>query len=140
MVFFPEKGEEIKTSFWHIWIAQWLKFFRTAAYFFFFSILAIFRRKREVKVRPKVLTLGPSLFHKYSNPSKKFSVFLLKNYPWWEFRQCWTISGRVRVQKPLKKSHLVDAESVCKILKFIIEQPQLLYRWNLPQLCIFMRV
>ena len=35
IVFFPEKGDEIKTSFWHIWIAQWLKFFRTAAYFFF---------------------------------------------------------------------------------------------------------
>ena len=39
IVFFPEKGDEIKTSFWHIWIAQWLKFFRTAAYFFDFDHL-----------------------------------------------------------------------------------------------------
>ena len=56
---FPERGEEIKTSFWHIWIAQWLKFFRTTAYFFRF-----WPSKRGVKVEPKVLTLGPSLFHK----------------------------------------------------------------------------
>ena len=42
-------------------------------YFLFFSILIIFRKKRRLKVERKVLTLGPSLFHKYSNPSKKFS-------------------------------------------------------------------
>ena len=33
-------------------------------YCLFFSILAIFRRKRGVIVAPKVLTLGPFLFHK----------------------------------------------------------------------------
>ena len=70
MVFFPERGEEIKTSFWHSWIAQWLKFFLTTAYFF--SILAILK-KRGVKFEPKVLILGPSLFHKYSNTLKRFS-------------------------------------------------------------------
>ena len=66
IVFFPEGGGEIKTLFWHIWIAQWLKFFRTTTYFF--SILTIFKREsqRGLKVGPKVLTLGPSLFHKYS--------------------------------------------------------------------------
>ena len=66
IVFFPERGGEIKTLFWHIWIAQWLKFFRTTTYFF--SILTIFKREsqRGLKVGPKVLTLGPSLFHKYS--------------------------------------------------------------------------
>ena len=53
IVFFLEKEDEIKTSFWHIWIAQWLKFFRTTADFF--SILAIFRRKRRVDVGSKVL-------------------------------------------------------------------------------------
>ena len=37
-----------------------------------FSILAFFSGKREVKVIPKVLTVGPSLFHKNSNQSKKF--------------------------------------------------------------------
>ena len=34
-------------------------------YCLFLSILAILRRKRWVKVGPKVVTLGPSLFHKY---------------------------------------------------------------------------
>ena len=34
-------------------------------YRLFFSILAIFRRKRGVKTGLKVLTLGPSLFYKY---------------------------------------------------------------------------
>ena len=72
---FPESEDEKKTSFWHIWIAHWLKFF--LHYGSFFSILAIFRRKRGVKVGPKVLTLGPSLFNKYSNPSKKFQVVYL---------------------------------------------------------------
>ena len=36
IVFFPERGEKIKTSFWHVWIAQWQKFFPTIAYFFRF--------------------------------------------------------------------------------------------------------
>ena len=66
IVFFPETGGEIKTLFWHIWIAQWLKFFRSTTYFFW--VLTIFKREsqRGLKVGPKVLTLGPSLFHKYS--------------------------------------------------------------------------
>ena len=36
-------------------------------YLFFFSILTIFKREsqRELKVGPKVLTLGLLLFHKY---------------------------------------------------------------------------
>ena len=42
-----------------------------------FLISAIFRGKREVKIGPKVQTLGPSLFHKKPNPSKTFqSIFL----------------------------------------------------------------
>ena len=36
IVFFPKRGGEIKTLFWHIWIAQWLKFFRTITFFFRF--------------------------------------------------------------------------------------------------------
>ena len=35
MAFFPERGEEMRTSFWHIWIAQWLNFFRTTNFFDF---------------------------------------------------------------------------------------------------------
>ena len=39
--------------------------------------LKFFRITRGVEVRPKVLTLGPSLFHNYSNRSKNFlTVFL----------------------------------------------------------------
>ena len=66
IVFFPETRWEIKTLFWHIWIAQGLKFFCSTTYFF--SVLTIFKREsqRGLKVGPKVLTLGPSLFHKYS--------------------------------------------------------------------------
>ena len=58
IAFSPEREEEIKPWFWHIWIAQWLTFFRG---------------KRGIKVGPKVLTLDASLFHKNSNPSKKNS-------------------------------------------------------------------
>ena len=43
----------------------------------FFSILAVYRRKRGVKVGPKVLTVGLPLFHKYSNPSKNFQTVFL---------------------------------------------------------------
>ena len=39
IVFLPKRGEKIKTSFWHIWIAQWLKFFCATAYFFDFDHL-----------------------------------------------------------------------------------------------------
>ena len=38
----------------------------------YFLILAIFTAKRGVKVGAKVQILAPSLFHKNSDPSKKF--------------------------------------------------------------------
>ena len=47
---------------------------------------------------------------------KKCFCFL-EYYLWWEFRQYWTIFGGVRAQKPPKKGHFVDAESVLKTLK-----------------------
>ena len=50
-------------------------------YCLFFSILNILRRKRGVKVGPKVLILRPSFFHKYSNSSKIFKqCFCLLEY------------------------------------------------------------
>ena len=105
IAFFPERGEEIKTSFWHMWIAQ---FSCTMAEVFphygvFFSILAIFRRKRGVQVGPKVLTLGPSSLHKYLHPSKNF---LLQYYLWWEFRQYRTIFGEKGPKNLPKRSGL----------------------------------
>ena len=72
---FLRNGRGDKEFIWDIWITQWVKSLRLTAYF---SILAIIRRKRGVKVSPNVLTLGPSRFDKYSSPSKHFrTVFLL---------------------------------------------------------------
>ena len=84
-----------------------------------FSILAIFRETRVVKVGLKVQTLGPFFFYESSNPSNFFKqCFCLLEYKlWWEFRQCWTIFGRVRAPNPSKKGHFMDAESVRKSLK-----------------------
>ena len=77
IVFFPEREEEIRPWFWNIWIVQRLNFFRTNA---FFSIWAIISGKREVKVGPKMLIFGPTLF--YKNFSKKFfkQTFCLLGY------------------------------------------------------------
>ena len=49
-----------------------------------FSISAIFKGKRVVKVEPKVQTLGPSLFYENSNPSNFFKQwFCLPKYCLW---------------------------------------------------------
>ena len=74
IVFFPEKVDEINTSFLHIWIAKWMKFCRTTAHFLDFGYL---QEEKRVVVGPKVLTLGPSLLHKQSNPSKVFQAVFL---------------------------------------------------------------
>ena len=71
IVIFQGRGEEIKLSFWHIWIVQRLKFFCYA----YFLTSAIFRGKQGVKVRPKMPSFGSFLFNKNSNPSKKTSNF-----------------------------------------------------------------
>ena len=74
IAFFPKRGEEIEPWFSHIWIAQWLKFFRTPTYFF---ISAIISWKREVKNGQKELTLGPSFLHKNSNLLTTFQTMFL---------------------------------------------------------------
>ena len=91
-------------------------------YYLFFTILAIFRRKRGVKVGPKVLTLGPPRFHKYSNPSKiSQTVFLFARVlPLVRMLAILNHIVGVRAQKSLKKGYFVDAESVRKTLwKFL---------------------
>ena len=35
IIFFLERGKDIEPWFWHIWIARWLKFFRTPTFFDF---------------------------------------------------------------------------------------------------------
>ena len=118
IVFFPERGEEIKTSFWHMWIAQFSCSMAEVFthYGVFFLILVIFRRKRGVKVRPKVLTLGPSLFHKYSHPSKHF---LLEYYLWWEFRQYRTKFGDKGPKNLPKRFSLWMLNRYAKFWKFL---------------------
>ena len=61
-----------------------------------------------------MLTLGPSLFHKYSNPSKNFqTVFLFARVlPLVKNSAILDHVGGVRAQKPPKKDYFVDAESV----------------------------
>ena len=71
----------------------------------FFSILVIFTRKRWVKVEQKVLNWGPSLFHKYLNPSKNFqTVFLLARVlPLVWISAIMDYIGGVRAQKTSQK-------------------------------------
>ena len=69
-----------------------------------FSISAIFRGKRMVKVGRKVQTLGPSLVHKNLNPSNFFQTMFL--FP-----------RVLPLVKPPKKGYFMDAESVRKTLK-----------------------
>ena len=92
-----------------------------------FSISAIFRGKRMVKVGRKVQTLRPSLVHKNLNPSNFFQTMFL--FP-----------RVLPLVKPPKKGYFMDAESVRKTLKIFNWQPQMLFLWNLPRLCIFIRV
>ena len=68
---FPGKGRGDKEFIWHNWITQWVKFFCPTA--LFIILFVHLQEKTGVKVGPKMLTLGPSLFHKYLNLSKKIS-------------------------------------------------------------------
>ena len=90
---FPEKGRADKNFILTYLDSSVAEVF--PKYCLFFSILATFRRKRGVRVGPKVVTLGPFLFHKYSDPSKVFKqcFCLLQYYLSWVFRQYWTILG-----------------------------------------------
>ena len=112
---FLERGQEIEPWFWHIWIAQWLKSFLTTAYIFRFRLSS--GGKRVVKVGPKVQTLDLYLFYESLSFFSNNVFFLPEYYLWWEFRQYWTIFGRLRAQKPSKKDHFMDAKSVRKTLK-----------------------
>ena len=66
-----------------------------------------------------MLVVGPSLFHKCSNPSKMFqTVFLLDTLlPLVRISAILDHIGGLRAQKTPKKSYFVDAESVCKTLE-----------------------
>ena len=87
----------------------------------FFSILANLK-KRGVKFEPKVLILGPSLFHKYSNTLKRFSnsVLFARLLPLVRISAMFDHTGGVKAQKPPKKDYFLDAELVRKILEIFI--------------------
>ena len=61
-----------------------------------------------------MLTLGPHLFRKYSNPSKIFqTVFLLARVlPLVRISTILTHIEGVRAQKPSEKCYFVDAEAI----------------------------
>ena len=129
---------EVKPWFRHNWIANDWSF----SALLFFSISTIFRGEPGIKIGPKVLTLGLFLFHKNSNPLKNFQTMFL-------FAR---VLPLVRISTML--DHIWELGSknfpkraiscllnwYAKFWKFIIEQPQMLYWWHLPQFYIFMRV
>ena len=73
----------------------------------------------EVKVETKVQTLGPSLFHKNSNPSKSFQLMFYSAglLPLVRVWHNLTVYWEVRAQKPPKMGHFMDAELVRETLK-----------------------
>ena len=80
------------------------------------SISAIFRGKRMVE-KCKLWVRLFLMKTQFLQIFLKWCFCLLEYYLWWEFRQYWTIFGRVRAQKPPRKCHFMDAESVRKTLK-----------------------
>ena len=84
----------------------------------FFDFGHLQEEKRGQKAGPKVLTLGPPLFHKYSNPSKISQMFLFARVlPQVRISAILDHLEEVRAQKPLKKGYFVDAELVLKMLE-----------------------
>ena len=103
IVIFLKRGKKREPWFWHIWIAQWLKFF--PYYSLSFSISVIFREKRVIKVGPKT-KLWVRLFFLKTRILQIFfrQCFCLLEYCfWWEFWQYYIIFEGVRTQKPPKK-------------------------------------
>ena len=58
---------------------------------------------------------------------------LLEYYLWWEFRQYWSI-GTIA-----KRAISWMLNRYAKLWKLLSWQPQMLFWWNLPRLCIFIR-
>ena len=116
IVFFLERGYEVEPWFWHVWIAQWLKFLPTRAYLFRFRSSG---GNGWSKLDQKVQTLRRLFFMKtwILQVFFKQCFCLLEYYLWWEFRQHWTIFVGVRAQKPSRKGHIMDTESLRKTLK-----------------------
>ena len=72
---FPGRGKEDRALILTYLNSPMAKVF--SHYSLSFSISAIFRGKRVIKVGPKVKTLGSSIFDENSNPSNFFQTMLL---------------------------------------------------------------
>ena len=113
IVFFPEKREEIELWFWQIWTAQWLKFFLDYCVFF-----------RPFSTKTRIL----------QNNFKQY--FCLLEYYLWKFWKIWTIFKGVRTQKPPRKGHYMDPESL-RFFNLTIANATLMKPTTI---CIFIRV
>lgn len=94
-------------------------FFWRVFFFFFFSILPIFRWKGEVKVGPKAQISDPSLFHKNVNPSKIFKQYFCFLKSFGKTEPCLVEFRPKTFQKGLN--------CYAKLWKFITWQQQMLY-------------
>ena len=143
IIFFLEREEEMGPWFLNIWIVLWLKFFCKCKCIYFFSISAIFREKRGVKVGPKVQTLGTFRLHKNLRFSKilklKITFSLVECYLWWKFYQSRTMFTEFRAEIAPPERAMLMLNQYEKNWKFITWQPQTLYLWNVLRLCIFIR-
>ena len=135
IVFFLEKQEEIIPWFYNIWIALWLKLFCTAIYFSRFRPSS--GRNGGSKLDQKCkLWVSPVSVKIWIFPRfLKHTFSILKYYLWWKFHKSQTIFRVVRAKRAI--SWMLNWYE--KFWKFLTWQPQMLYSWNLPRLCIFMR-
>ena len=133
ILFFPERGEEIEPWFWHILIAQWLIFFRSAANIFWFWPSSGGNRGSKLDQKCKFWVRPFSVKTQIFQNIFKQCFCLLVYYLWWEFQQNWTIFGGVRVQnsttimylqesvnqKPLKARNSVFGLNFLEYLNYI---------------------
>ena len=105
-----------------------------------YLILTIFREERVVKVGLKVQTLGPSLFYENSNPSNFFQAMslLARVLPLVRISvimdHIWGSKGSKSSQKGRFHGCWIGTQNFENL------KPQMPFSWNLPRLCIFMRV
>ena len=105
---------EIEPWFWHIWITQWLKYFRTTAYFFRFRPSSGGNGRSKLDQKCKLSVRPFSIKTRIIQKIFKQCFCLLEYYIWWEFQQNWAIFWGVRAQKLPQKGYFMDAELVRK--------------------------
>ena len=138
IVFFLGRQEEIGPWFCDIRIALWLTFCVKAIFFFFIS--AIFRGNGKSKLNQKcefwlsTVSVKIWIFQRFL----KYSFFFLNNTPGENFIKIGQHLKKLGPKKPPKRAISWMLNQHEKLWKFITWQPQMLYSWNLPRLCIFL--